>query len=486
MKSEVKGGILMELVNLFYKAHNEFLKRKNHPFFTYNGWQDRKPELVHRKQIDFHVDQSKSRWVFGGNRTGKTECGAMESIWFATATHPYRQIDRATSGWVVSLSLQVQRDVAQAKILKYLPTEWVTDIVMKSGTKQNPGSGIIDFVTVRNRLGTTSTIGFKSCDQGREKFQGAACDFIWFDEEPPEEIYDECLLRTLDTSGVIFGTMTPLKGRTWLYERIFLGGTGHSVHQMSWEDNPYLSQQEINLMQMNLSTEQLETRKHGRFSEASGLVFNELCEESIIDPIDLSKEDIRWIVSIDPGYVAPTACVFVACIAENFYVVDDYYQAGKQVDEHAVAIIKKCERLRIPKDSVWGTYIALIDSASSCRNLGSTSTVATQFRQYGIHVDTNINKNIMEGVMRIKALLKNAQGVRRLFIFKNCVHLIKELWTYYWGDSERPVKKNDHCIDALRYALSMDIFDASKYRKSKTVLEEKKIEMIKNHQANKF
>ena len=34
-------------------------------------------------------------------------------------------------------------------------------------------------------FGGISAIGFKSCDQGREKFQGASLDFVWFDEEPP-------------------------------------------------------------------------------------------------------------------------------------------------------------------------------------------------------------------------------------------------------------------------------------------------------------
>ncbi len=33
-------------------------------------------EKIHRKQLEFHRCQKRNRWVFGGNRTGKTECGA--------------------------------------------------------------------------------------------------------------------------------------------------------------------------------------------------------------------------------------------------------------------------------------------------------------------------------------------------------------------------------------------------------------------------
>lgn len=35
----------------------------------------------HKKQLAFHKCKKRNRWVFGGNRSGKTECGAVEAIW---------------------------------------------------------------------------------------------------------------------------------------------------------------------------------------------------------------------------------------------------------------------------------------------------------------------------------------------------------------------------------------------------------------------
>ena len=148
-------------------------------------------EKIHKKQIAFHRSEKKNRWVFGGNRSGKTECGAVEVIYFARGCHPYRKINGATSGWVVSLSTQVQRDVAQSKILHYLNPDWIEDVVMLSGRKDNYANGIIDYILVKNVFGTLSKIGFKSCDQGREKFQGTSLDYVWFDEEPPYDIFSE-------------------------------------------------------------------------------------------------------------------------------------------------------------------------------------------------------------------------------------------------------------------------------------------------------
>ena len=75
--------------------------------------------VVHKKQLAFHKCQKKNRWVFGGNRSGKTECGAVEAVYMARGIHPYRENRKNVCGWVVSLSAQVQRDVAQKKILRY-------------------------------------------------------------------------------------------------------------------------------------------------------------------------------------------------------------------------------------------------------------------------------------------------------------------------------------------------------------------------------
>ena len=58
----------------------------------------------HKKQIAFHKCKKRNRWVFGGNRSGKTECGAAECVYMARGVHPYRRNKDGVFGWVVSLS----------------------------------------------------------------------------------------------------------------------------------------------------------------------------------------------------------------------------------------------------------------------------------------------------------------------------------------------------------------------------------------------
>jgi phage terminase large subunit-like protein len=73
---------------------------------------------------------------------------------------------------------------------------------------------LIDHVVVRHASGGHSTLGFKSYAQGRPRWQGETLDFVWFDEEPPEDIYTEGLTRTNATGGMVWLTFTPLLGKS--------------------------------------------------------------------------------------------------------------------------------------------------------------------------------------------------------------------------------------------------------------------------------
>lgn len=428
------------------KIEKEINDRKQDPLRLYNR------DVVHEKQMAFHKCPKRNRWVFGGNRSGKTECGAVESVWLARGIHPYRKNKPDVFGWVVSLSQQVQRDVAQAKVLKYLSPRYIADIVMREGKRTSPEYGIIDYIVVRNAFGGYSKIGFKSCDQGREKFQGASLDFVWFDEEPPKDIYDECRMRVFDRCGEIFGTMTPLKGLTWVYDEIELNESNNPevwCEYMEWGDNPYLDKREVEAMTSVISKADQLSRRFGKFTTGEGLVYPEFDQSvHVIEPFDIPKE---WQanISIDPGLTNPTSCHFYAVDFDGvIYVVAEHFESGKTVDYHVKKIFEIADKIGWKKDSK-GRLSALIDSAANQRTLASDKSVAELFFEKGILVNTNVNKDLYSGIQRIKSLFE--QRPPRIYIFKNCVNLIRELKTYWWGSNERPKKIDDHALDELRY-----------------------------------
>ena len=444
---------MREIVEKLRLIEGELKKRKENDFLAaYNSG-----EKKHLKQLAFHKCQKRNRWVFGGNRSGKTECGAVECVYMVRGIHPYRENRQDVCGWVVSLSQQVQRDVAQKKILHYLRRDWIEDIVMLSGRKDAPEHGIIDFIRVKNVLGGSSVIGFKSCDQGREKFQGASLDFVWFDEEPPEDVYAECRMRVLDRKGDLFGTMTPLKGLTFVYNEIFLNRRQDRevwYEFMEWSDNPYLDTQEIEAIGASMDENTLQSRRYGRFaSAAAGLVYPEFDESiHVIEPFAVPKE---WQdnISIDPGLNNPLSAHWYAVdFDDNVYVVYEHYEAGRDIDYHASAIKEICKKIGWHTDTK-GRICALIDSAAKQRTLGSVKSVVELFYERGILVNPDVEKDLFSGIARVKSYLKRENGLPNIYIFNNCVHMISELKGYYWGSGDVPRKADDHSLDEMRYYL---------------------------------
>ena len=438
-------------------------------------------EKVHKKQLEFHKCLKKNRWVFGGNRSGKTECGAVEAVYMARGIHPYRQNKDNVFGWVVSLSQQVQRDVAQAKILNYLQPSWIEDVTMQSGKKDSLKYGVIDQIRIKNVFGGTSVIGFKSCDQGREKFQGSSLDFVWFDEEPPKDVYDECRMRVLDKKGDIFGTMTPLKGLTFVYDEIYLNsGDSDEVWYefMEWADNPYLDSDEVDALTKTLTEEQLESRRYGRFKHSSGLVYPEFDENvHVIEPFKIPTE---WqdAISIDPGLNNPLSAHWYCVDYDgNVYVVAEHYEAGKDLAYHAQKIKEICTTLGWKKDFS-GKISAFIDSAANQKTLACNKSVTELFYELGINANPKVNKDTFSGIQRVKQYLKVNDNQSKLRIFPWCVNLIRELKSYRWGSGESPVKKDDHSLDELRYYL-MTKPENLMPKKEKTAIQKDKERLFK-------
>ncbi len=468
----------MNVINEILKIEEIQRKRKERDKLSKYNTGDK----VHLKQLEFHKCNKKNRWVFGGNRSGKTECGAVEVVYMARGIHPYRKIDGATSGWVVSLSTQVQRDVAQSKILNYLNPMWIEDVIMTSGRKDSYQNGVIDYILVRNVFGTLSKIGFKSCDQGREKFQGTSLDYVWFDEEPPEDIYNECRMRVLDKNGDIFATMTPLKGMTYVYDTIYMNKYNDPTvwyEFMQWDDNPYLNEEAKNIMKSSLSADELKSRQFGEFLDVGGRVYPEFDENiNVIEPFDIPYE---WQdkLSIDPGLKNPLSCHWYAVDYDgNIYVVAEHYDREKDISYHSEKIYEISRELNWHTNSN-GMLEGLIDSAANQTTLASRKSVADLFYDHRILVNTNVNKDVFSGIQRVKSYLKNAKGETKLYIFNTCTNMIREMKGYRWGYGDSPVKTDDHSMDELRYYI-MSRPENKPSKRELSLVEKEKMRQIRN------
>lgn len=126
--------------------------------------------------------------------------------------------------WASSLTGQATRDNPQ-KILVGPPAQkelWGTGSIPRENLLDDNGQmdyamaqgtpDALDHILVRHVAGGWSNCQFKSYAQGRENWQGPSLDLVWYDEEPPEDIYTEGITRTNATQGLNALTFTPLLG----------------------------------------------------------------------------------------------------------------------------------------------------------------------------------------------------------------------------------------------------------------------------------
>jgi phage terminase large subunit-like protein len=188
------------------------------------------------KQREFHASGAvhRERLLMAGNQLGKTYCGAAEVAMHLTGIYPDwwagRRWDRPTRWWAGSKTGEVTRDGVQ-RLLVGEPkneAEWGTGMIpadrLSEWSRRQGVADALDNATVKHASGGVSTLGFKSYDQGRQKWQGETLDGVWFDEEPPLDIYMEGLTRTNATGGITMITFTPLLGMSDVVA-MFLGET---------------------------------------------------------------------------------------------------------------------------------------------------------------------------------------------------------------------------------------------------------------------
>ena len=273
----------------------------------------------HAKQIEVTQAQNPIRCLFWGNRTGKTEWGGQEAVRFATGQHPNKELIVPNEGWIVCPSFDLQIDSTQKKLANYLGTNDIQHIdYLHSGIWKNV------------RLKNGSLITFKSYEQGKEKFQSAGKRWIWFDEEPPSDIYEECVVR--QEAGIpldMWITMTPVNGMTWIYDEIYTD-TGNPLYfcsEAQWDDNIWLTEDQKDIMRKTLEKrgERIEVREKGRFMARVGLVCNWWRREKHMREYINFPPEWSYYEVFDGGWTDPATWLLIG-IDEigNIHIVDGY------------------------------------------------------------------------------------------------------------------------------------------------------------------
>ncbi len=412
------------------------------------------------KQKEFHAmgEVKRERLNLSGNQLGKTLSAGNETAIHATGEYPDwwkgKRFDKPIRAWVAGVTGETTRDNPQRILMGplghfgegALPKHTLGKISLARGTPD-----AVETVLVRHKSGGYSQITFKSYADGREKWQGESLEVVWFDEEPPLDIYVEGLTRTNATGGIVYLTLTPLLGMSQVVRRFYpdQGHPDRGLVMMTIDDvDHYSADQKRRIVEGYLPHER-EARAKGIPMLGEGAVYP-ISEDLVAeDPIQIPE---WWpqLVAMDFGWHDhPTAGVRMAWDRDTHTVhITRLYKRSKETLATYAAGIKAIggDELPVawPHDGLQHDKSSAIQIAQLYKQQGVK--MISQWAQYPDDRKNGTEAAVMDALSRMQ------EG--RLRVDRNLHQWFEEFRNYHRKDG-KIVAEFDDLMKATHYGLMM-------------------------------
>ncbi len=324
-----------------------------------------------------------------------------------------------------SISFELQR-----RFINHFELEVARDNLKDKVIELSNGSTI--------RMGSITTV---------DSSVGRSYDLIIFDEAAlgadAKDAWEISLRPTLDKKGAkaIF-ISTPRGKNNWFsdfYQRGFSDEYPQWVSiKADYTENHRMTEADVAEARKSMSKAHFEQEYLANFNTYEGQIF-EVKEENIIDEFEW-HDGCEAFAGLDPGYKDPTAFVPIVYSERDdcFYIIDEYLESERTTLQH-VAVFQEM----IDKYSIESIFI---DSAAAqfAGDLAYIHDIAT----------IKGKKDTLAGIAIIQTLL----GQRRLKILRSCTKTLAAFDQYQWDQREtltreKPLHKDSHIPDAVRYAI---------------------------------
>lgn len=462
LMADVDPALLEKLTpeDLAFLEHLDEHRRFNRPEFY----------EPYPKQWEFIAmgSEKNERCMFAGNQFGKTDIGAYEASYHLTGLYPDgwpgRKWDRPTRGWAAGETTTVVRDAQQTKLFgpAGVDEEFGTGFIPKHCIIGKPtlGRGSVsdsyDMAKIRHFTNGVedgiSILQFKSYEQGRKKFASSTIDWIWWDEEPDEDIYTEGNARWTATNGMSFMTFTPLQGMSKVVKRFRRENDPlRGYVQMAVADAKHLTEAHVKAMLAKYPKYQWRARIQGLPMLGAGQVF--MADEEMLKFNYYTAEiPLHWrkLWGIDFGIGHPFAAVLCAWDPETdtFYVLKTYRVSGAIPITHVDAI-----------NRIGGGIPVAWPHDGAAREKGSGEQLAQVYRKlFGPGIMMASHATFPEGGYSTEAAIMEIDQRMQDGRFRAAADLVdfwEEYRMYHRDEDGFLVKEDDDILSAMMKAVMM-------------------------------
>ena len=297
-------------------------------------------------------------------------------------------------------------------------------------------------------LSNGSTVRMGSVNQV-DSVVGRSYDLIIFDEAAlvnGKDAFNVALRPTLDkeNSKAIF-ISTPRGRNNWFADFYYRGFSDEFPEWASlratYHENPRLSEQDIDEARKSMSEAEFSQEYEADFNIYEGQVWAFDHEKCVADLAQFDTRKMDVFAGLDVGYKDPTAFCVIAYDWDTgkYYVVDEYLDAERTTEQHAIQIRKLIHK--------WDIDWIYIDSAAQQTRF--------DFAQNYDITTINAKKSVLDGIGKVATVVDNNQ----LIVDQQCSETLMCLDQYQWDPNPNLLKEKpkhnqaSHMADALRYAL---------------------------------
>jgi phage terminase large subunit-like protein len=416
--------------------------RKTRPLAWARLWHREAPLTSQRLAVQGFLDDGvRTAFLMGGNRSGKSEAGSQVDQAFGLGgDHP------DVVAWAALNKLDIHNiprgpglvwvdAPTHADSRRYVRSKH--DALMPAGSRWRARDADNE---AELYLAGGGKIVFKAVNQRREGHQGDSVRLVSFDEEPDDlDVVSECRMRLADQDGRMLLRMTPLSGWTPLLRRYVRERDEHTkVCWLHGTDNPHVPPHILRELLAKYGEHERRARERGEITAMEGRIYSTYSDEVHVVDWDPPAHWLRFIVC-DWGTSVPSCIVMLAWNpdTDTVVVVDEWYQAGSTIPERADVIkgfLRKCGHAEFiwadPEDASTNNDLILIHDLPI--------NPAYKAVKYGINVVS-------------ARLAPDVNGRVHLLFHRRCVNTRTEIESYVWAGPDKPMKRDDHAMDTVRY-----------------------------------
>lgn len=303
-------------------------------------------------------------------------------------------------------------------------------------------------------------------EASQDYIQGMTLCGVLLDEVAllPESFFNQATARLSIEGAKIFCNCNPASPYHWFYKNVLQQldkKNGLYVH-FTMDDNLSLSEKVKDRYKKMYSGVFFKRYCAGKWCNAEGLIYDMFTKEkNIVRPDEVPYDEaIKWCVGVDYGTGNATVfTLWMKTFNGILYCVREYYFEGRaEANEHGNYDTQKTD-LEFADDMIeflgqtyeytqipFNKIDIVVDPAAA--------SFKVQLHRSGMRTKDARNA-VIDGIRDVATYI--AEG--KLKVSTECKNLLREINTYVWDDKaqergiDRPLKRNDHCVDSMRYAV---------------------------------